>query len=204
VKTATVSDDGQEVAATSANHSQLRGVYIIPLKLLPSANPNQARPKGEEEVSLFFRLQLVVTHQLRMYDYFQNYFQDMRSATILIMEIFEPNIRDMLDEATLRSSANMLTLDKAQHELFASCLIYLETTSHPCEYCLWTPLEDGVGRRTENETVVKLEPHEGIPAPSRQLLSVHRRVTRILAISGAKGYMNWKVRRWEETIGIAK
>lgn len=128
----------------------------------------------------------------------------MRSATILMMEMFEPNIRDMLDKATLRSSANMFTLDKVQHELFASSLIYLEATSHPCEYCLWSPLEDGVGRRTEKETVVKLEPREGIPAPSRQFLSLHRSVSRILAISGAKGYMNWKVRRWEERIGIAE
>ncbi|KAJ5979647.1 hypothetical protein N7481_006945 [Penicillium waksmanii] len=181
-KTATISDDSQEVPAASANHSQLRGVYIIPPNLLPSTNPNQDRPKGEEE----------------------NYFQDMRSATILMREMFEPNIRDMLDEATLRSSDNMLTLDKVQHELFASSLIYLEATSHSCEYCLWSPLEDGVGRRTENETVVNLQPHEGIPTPSRQFLSVHRSVTRILAISGAKGYVNWKGRRWEERIGIAE
>ncbi|CAI7603122.1 unnamed protein product [Penicillium pancosmium] len=182
LRTATISDDGQEVPAASANHSQLRGVYIIPPKLLPSTNASQARPSGEEE----------------------NFLQDMRSATILLMEMFEPNIRDMLDEAPLRSFANMLTLDKAQHELFASSLIYFEATSHPCKYCLWSPLEDGVGRRSENETVVKLEPHEGIPAPSRQFLSVHRSVTRILAISGAKGYMNWKVGRWEEKIGVAE
>lgn len=69
LKTATISYDGQKVPATGANHSQLRGVYIIPPKLLPPANPDQAPPNGEEEVSLFLS-QLVVTDQLTMYDYF--------------------------------------------------------------------------------------------------------------------------------------
>lgn len=64
-----------------------------------------------------------------------------------MMGMLEPNIRDTLDEATLRSPANMLTLDKVQQEMFASSLIYLEATSDSCEYCLWSPLEDGVGRR---------------------------------------------------------
>jgi hypothetical protein len=50
---ATASEDGQEFLAE--NHSQVRGVYIIPPKMVPPANLDQTRPEleGEDQGSLF-------------------------------------------------------------------------------------------------------------------------------------------------------
>lgn len=125
----------------------------------------------------------------------------MRHAIRSIIEMFDPSIKEILSPTSLRSPANMLTLDRAQHELFASLMIYFERTSSPFEYRLWSPLEDHVGRRGQNYTTVKLTSNEGIEPPSERLLDIHRIMARILAASGAREYVNLMVERWEESTG---
>lgn len=107
----------------------------------------------------------------------------------------------MLDPTVLESPVNSLTLHRTQHGLFSSSLVYFEETSQPFQYCLWSPLEDSAGRRIENPTIVRLQANKGIEAPSGKLLNIHRSMTRILAISGAKGYTNQMVGMWEKSIG---